>query len=80
MELPKWKCHKIVEAAKIVDFDVNPEGDHILVLDGVVTPVIVDDEYMHKHKPAKGGYYVRYKDGYESFSPAEPFEGGYTRI
>ena len=26
------------------------------------------------------GYYVRYADGYESFSPADVFEDGYTAI
>lgn len=25
----------------------------------------------------KGGYFVRYEDGYESWSPAQAFEGGY---
>ena len=27
-----------------------------------------------------GGYYVRYPDGYESWSPAEAFEEGYTLV
>ena len=27
----------------------------------------------------KDGYYVRYKDGYESWSPAEPFDKAYKR-
>lgn len=27
-----------------------------------------------------GGYYVVYEDGYESWSPAEAFEKGYTLI
>ena len=27
----------------------------------------------------KKGYYVRYKDGYESWSPAEPFDKAYKR-
>lgn len=26
------------------------------------------------------GYYVVYDGGYKSFSPAEAFEGGYTKI
>jgi hypothetical protein len=40
----------------------------------------VDQEYMYKHKPVAGGYYVVYKDGYKSFSPAAAFEEGYTLI
>jgi len=38
----------------------------------------VSAEYLAKHKPTSGGYYVVYKDGYESFSPAQAFEEGYT--
>jgi hypothetical protein len=40
----------------------------------------VDREYFNKHQPKAGGYYVVYADGYKSFSPAEAFESGYTRI
>jgi len=35
---------------------------------------------MYKHKPEVGGYYVVYADGYKSFSPAQAFEEGYTRV
>ena len=35
---------------------------------------------MLKHQPTVGGYYVVYKDGYKSFSPADAFESGYTRV
>lgn len=37
-------------------------------------------EWMTKHNPVVGGYLVLYDDGYCSFSPAEAFESGYTRI
>lgn len=37
-------------------------------------------EYVAKHKPEVGGYYVVYEDGYKSFSPASAFESGYTRL
>ena len=80
MDLPKYKSHKTVQAAKIVNFDLNASGDHYLVLEGVPAPVEVSDDYMHKHMPEKGGYFVRYEDGYESFSPAGAFEAGYTKI
>jgi hypothetical protein len=43
-------------------------------------PIEVDAAYVMKHDPQPGGYYVVYKDGYKSFSPAEAFEEGYTRI
>lgn len=40
----------------------------------------VDAEYLKKHDPQPGGYYITYEDGYESYSPAAAFEEGYTRI
>jgi hypothetical protein len=40
----------------------------------------VTGEYMAKHKPEVGGYFVQYDDGYTSFSPAKAFEDGYTRL
>lgn len=40
----------------------------------------VSIEYVQKHDPKEGGYYVVYDDGYKSFSPAKAFEDGYTRI
>lgn len=43
-------------------------------------PFRVEFDYMHKHKPEAGGYYVQYEDGYKSFSPAQAFEEGYKKI
>ena len=42
--------------------------------------VPMSPEYVAKHKPEVGGYYVVYEDGYKSFSPAGAFESGYTRL
>ncbi len=43
-------------------------------------PFFVSAEFLAKHKPEVGGYWVQYADGYQSFSPAAAFEEGYTRI
>jgi len=40
----------------------------------------VSRDWMLKHNPTPGGYYVVYNDGYASFSPAEAFETGYELI
>jgi hypothetical protein len=40
----------------------------------------VTGDYLHKHNPQVGGYFVQYDDGYKSFSPARAFEEGYTRL
>jgi len=36
----------------------------------------VDFTWHSKHDPRVGGYFVLYPDGYQSYSPAEPFEAG----
>lgn len=43
-------------------------------------PFPVSQSYMRKHDPQVGGYWVIYKDGYTSWSPAEAFEEGYTLV
>ena len=47
---------------------------------GTQTLIVPLDGFVQKHNPQSGGYYVRYEDGYESYSPAEAFESGYTPI
>lgn len=74
--LPRWKSHKIVEAFEIEEI----RGVTQARLLGSGYSVFVSDEYIAKHHPAIGGYYVRYEDGYESWSPKEAFENGYSRI
>ena len=81
-ELPRWKSHKEVHAFKITKIVENSE-DGIAILhhdEGYFEPVRVNREYMQKHNPQVGGYYVLYPDGYESWSPPKAFEEGYTRI
>lgn len=77
--LPRFKCHKEVGAVKLKDVATMPDGSGQLVTMGVQV-FNVSAEYMRKHEPKAGGYYVRYDDGYESFSPAAAFEAGYTLI
>lgn len=88
-ELPKYKCHKEVWALKIATIEINNAGNPDAETDGsaIITPIEagygpfkVAADYMRKHKPVVGGYYVKYKDGYASFSPADAFEDGYTKI
>lgn len=90
-EMPKYKSHKTVWALKIRKIhldheDARKEGRET---DGSATitpeetgyaPFKVDRDYLAKHKPTVGGYYVVYADGYKSFSPAKAFDDGYTRI
>lgn len=90
-EMPKYKCHKEVWALQIKeivkDSDLAKESNRETDGSAMITPAEegyapfkVDHNYMHKHNPQVGGYYVVYKDGYLSFSPTEAFEGGYSKI
>lgn len=88
-EMPKYRCHKEVWALKIAVIKIDGKDDPNSETDGSATitpveegygPFKVDSAYMRKHKSQVGGYYVQYKDGYTSFSPADAFEDGYTRI
>ena len=78
-EMPRYVCHKRVWALQIAS--VEPHGDGsatIYPADARYGPLPADAEYIRKHAPTAGGYYVVYEDGYKSFSPATPFESGYT--
>ena len=82
-QLPRYRCHKCVSAAKIT---------HLLThVDGMLDLTVIDDngkegklrmsaDWNHKHSPDLGGYLVMYDNGYSSYSPAEVFEAGYTLL
>lgn len=74
-EMPRYKCHKTVWALKIKHI----EGATITPAEDGYEAFTVGMEYVEKHKPQEGGYYVVYEDGYASFSPAGVFEAGYTK-
>lgn len=79
-EMPKYKSHKEVWALKIKMIGTNQADGSGLITpeDAGYAAFEVSAEYLEKHKPHPGGYYVVYADGYKSFSPAEAFESGYT--
>ncbi len=83
IEMPKYKCHKEVWALKIKKIEKNQvdQGSATIYPEDLrYGAITVDANYVTKHNPQEGGYYVVYKDGYESFSPAESFEEGYSKI
>lgn len=81
-QLPQYRSHKLVWALKIhsIERDGWKGGAKIVPEDTLYEPFEVDAAYMEKHQPKVGGYYVVYEDGYKSWSPAEAFEQGHTRI
>lgn len=74
--LPSYRCHKIVKGEKITAIS----DDGMLELGRINYRVLPGKDYFKRNSPKPGGYYVLYENGYESCSPAAPFESGYTRI
>lgn len=79
-EMPFYRCHKDVHALKIEALIASPEGLMLVPAEEGYASFVLPPEYVQKHNPQPGGYYVVYKDGYASFSPAAAFEEGYTLI
>lgn len=79
-EMPRYQCHKKVWALRIKDIITDETGATIVPIESGCAPFSVPLDYVAKHQPKRGGYYVVYADGYKSYSPAEAFEEGYARI
>jgi hypothetical protein len=93
-QLPRYQSRKQVSAFKIYDVarvtpNVVARLNDEIEISGEGCTVRVDNAWLEKHSPSPsefplssmlGGYLVRYEDGYQSFSPSEAFEEGYTRI
>ncbi len=79
--LPRWKCHKVVEAAKIIS--VRPDAPNPVATldlsDGQIE-MTLPPTIFSRGEPSPGDYIVRYKDGYVSWSPAAEFEDGYAPV
>lgn len=87
MELPLYRCHKLVQAAKITKIELNGMEEsistcpHAILHFGLIgKKERVDDSWIAKHNPHEGGYLVIYEDGYKSFSPGKAFEQGYLPV
>lgn len=89
--MPRYRCHKEVRALKVKQVIVHDPPAGMACQGGFLffekatrlsfdPHVGVSLEFLQKHDPQPGGYYVLYEDGYTSFSPAQAFESGYTRI
>lgn len=82
-QLPQYRCHKVVGALKIKSIQrPGMPGEECIITpeEEGFKPFPVSEDFLRRHRPHEGGYYVVYADGYVSFSPAGAFEGGYTKI
>lgn len=78
--LPKYVCHKEVQALKIRSIDRRDGKYFVVPAEPGFEPIEVGSTWLDRHGPKAGMYYVVYKDGYVSVSPAAAFEEGYTAV
>jgi len=83
-QMPKYKSHKEVWALRIASMETLPDGQlRITPAEAGYEQFDVEKRFVPLHTPGRpqvGWYYVVYEDGYQSFSPSEAFEKGYTLV
>lgn len=83
VQLPRWRCHKVVKAALILGMSplwIADDGRKFFTLSTDAGSVEVPQSYVDKHRPKVGGMFVEYPDGYQSFSPRDAFFEGYAPV
>lgn len=70
----------VLEFFDKVETKKSASGGIVLKPIGRYAHAEVSSAYVQEHAPEVGGYWVRYADGYESFSPADAFLVGYTLV
>ena len=81
-DIPKYKCHKEVQAAEIHMIS-GGSLNTIITFDDCEPITYTLDEYakmIARYKPKRGDFLVIYEDGYQAFSPREAFLAGYSKI
>lgn len=83
--IPLYKCHKLVRALRIKNVEEDMSSPHWVAIELENFPqleglLVVNCENRPRPKP--GWYYVVYmgSEEYESFSPPEAFEAGYSLV
>lgn len=89
VQLPQWQSHKKVWGDKIINIVDAGKNEELVSADDTGERwilacggrVVVTKELQRRGGVSPiGGYYVRYADNFESWSPAKAFEEGHTRI
>ncbi|MGI4814007.1 MAG: hypothetical protein ACRYGG_11845 [Janthinobacterium lividum] len=76
-----YRSHKVVQAAKVIKVECFEDGKTITVEGEEGLEIFFSkDALVHLPYPKVGMYYMKYVDGYQSFSPADVFELGYVEI
>jgi hypothetical protein len=79
-KLKKYRSHKLVEAGQIASVAAAGSGYVLQVVnaEGKAESVAVGMNFFARGVAKEGDYYIRYPDGYVSWSPKVAFEEGYT--
>lgn len=83
LELPFYQSHKTVHALKIAAITFNENGSALITpVEEGYEPFTTGEDWgiRYKNYTHDLGYYVLYDDGFESWSPSNAFEEGYTLI
>lgn len=79
--LPLYRCHKLVRALQIgIVTPLVDGGADLAFNEPNFESAEVAAAFVQKHNPQPGDYLVLYEDGYQSISPWQAFEDGYTRV
>ena len=82
-QMPRYKCHKEVQALKIASIAIAEDGSAVIVpAEPGYSRFAIAAPWAERFKGSDKdlGYYVVYEDGYASWSPSKAFEEGYTRV
>lgn len=77
---PRWISNKVVQAFQIAQINHAPDGAALSPADPQLASVQVNADWVNKHNPQVGGFYVIYGNSYTSYSPKEAFIDGYSLI
>jgi len=85
--MPRYTAHAEVSALKIGQVIVHDPppgmpvaGGFLFFDDSSFGHIEVDVDFLKKHNPQPGGYYVVLANGARTFMPAAAFEEAYTKI
>lgn len=89
---PLWRSHGEILAAQIFQIEFLDDGGAKLYVGNPFPPIFVSQAWAVSHLQSKRtspghhinhgdcGFFVKYKNGYTSWSPTAAFEDGYTEI
>ncbi len=79
-KLDRYRCHKVVRAARIQAVTCSSTTTELLLVqgDGLLCAHTVNNDTLTRYTPVPGDYFVVYSDGYQSISPKKAFEEGYS--